>query len=134
MQERWLAQTPEVTRPHHRAVLDATRRRGYSIELATPPETQLRDTVARHGNPGAGMSELLLRFAEQLAGRDDYLVVEIEARRPYLVTTINAPVFDDERVALLLSLNAFSAPLSGHEVATIGERLAAACATITAAL
>lgn len=133
-QELWLAQTPAATREHHRAVLAATRERGYSVELATPPEAQLRDTVARHGNPGAGMAELLLQFAEQLAARDDYLVVAVDPDRSYLVTTINAPIFEHGRVTLLLSVNAFSAPLSGHQVATVGERVATACAAVTAAL
>lgn len=133
-QERWLAQTPTSTRAHHRAVLAATRERGYSIELATPAEAQLRDTVARHGNPGAGLVELLVRFAEQLAGRDDYLVVDLDPAGTYLVTTINAPIFEHDRITLLLAVNGFSAPLSGAQVATIGERVADACAKITAAL
>jgi DNA-binding IclR family transcriptional regulator len=133
-QERWLAQTPETTRDHHRAVLAAIRRRGYTVELATPAEAQLRDTVARHGNPGAGMAELLVQFAEQLAARDDYLVVDLEPERSYLVSTINAPILDQGRVTLLLSINAFSAPLSAAQVTTLGERVAAACAKVTAAL
>jgi DNA-binding IclR family transcriptional regulator len=115
-------------------VLAATRERGYSIELATPAEAQLRDTVERHGNPGASLAELIVQFAEQLTGRDDYLVVDLDPARTYLVTTINAPIFEHDRITLLLAVNGFSAPLSGAQVATIGERVADACAKITAAL
>ena len=133
-QVEWLDRIPTATRPHHEAVLDATRARRYSVELATPPEAQLRDTVARHGNPGAGMSELLVDLADQLAGRDDFLPVDLDPARSYLVSTMNAPVFQDGEVTLLLSLNGFSSPLSGEQIAAIGARLVSACETVTASL
>jgi hypothetical protein len=133
-QARWLEAVPAATRPHHAAVLAATRERGFSVELATPPEAQLRDTVARHGNPGAGMTELLLELAAALAAREDYLVVDLDPAGTYLLSTINAPVFEARELTLLLSLNGFSTPLSGEQVTALGARVMAACAAITQAL
>jgi hypothetical protein len=43
-------------------------------------------------------------------------------------------VFEDGEVTLLLSLNAFSSPLSGEQIAALGARLVSACVTVTKSL
>lgn len=133
-QASWLAELPARLRPAYEAALAATRRRGYSVELVTSAETQLRDLVEVRGDPGAGMGQLLERLVDQLATRDDFLLADLEPKARYLVSTVDAPVLAGGEADLVLSLNGFSTPLTGREVAAVGERLTAATTAVTEAL
>jgi DNA-binding IclR family transcriptional regulator len=132
--DRWLAQAPEAARPGLRRALVATRDRGFTVELAARPRGRLGEAMvgAEHG---ARVTELLAELADELVERDDFLGVDLEPDRAYLASTVNAPVFGPGGdVVLVLSLNGFSAPLTGAEVAALGRRLVAATTTVTAAL
>ncbi|HEY8525083.1 MAG TPA: helix-turn-helix domain-containing protein [Acidimicrobiales bacterium] len=133
--ERWLGQAAEEARPGLRRALAVTRERGYTVELATRPLSPLRDVVAGTAEPGARVTQLLAELADELVGRDDFLGVDLEPDRPYLVGTLNAPVREaGGRVVLVLSLNGFATPLTGTEVGALGRRLVEAAATVTEAL
>jgi DNA-binding IclR family transcriptional regulator len=132
--DAWLGPLSETVRSTYSEVLDATRRRGYSVELVTRPETQLRELMDDRPDPTAGLGPMLERLVDQLAAGDDFLVAELDPQARYLVSTVDAPVFVDDEVRLLLSLNGFGTALTGRQVAAVGERLAAATATVTAAL
>ena len=153
---RWLAGEPSEAQRHHRAVLALTRRRGFSVELATPPETrlrtlvtQLRDGLARQATAspptGAGTAnrsgDSIEAMVDQLAGElaamerlDDFLPLALEPGDHYLVSSLSAPVFDrDGRVSLSLSLLGMPEPLSGTDIERIGCQLAEATGAVTRA-
>lgn len=133
--ERWLEAAPPEARPHLRRALAVVRSRGYTVELATRPPSRLGEAVVGGGGPGSRVTEMLAELADELVGRDDFLGVELDAERPYLVGTVNAPVFDHQgRVTLLLSLSGFDGPLTGGEVEALGRRLVAATTALSAAL
>jgi DNA-binding IclR family transcriptional regulator len=135
--DEWLAHVAPPARERYGAALDATRARGYAVELSTTPEARLRDAMAklREGEASAALPELLDRLALDLAARDDVLLITLESSREYAVSAINAPVLDrDGRVALLLSLTGFARPLTGERLSTIGLRLTDATANLSRAL
>jgi DNA-binding IclR family transcriptional regulator len=133
--ERWLARAPEATHTHLVRALEVTRDRGYTVELAARPPTRLREAVVGAPEPGARVSQLLAELADELVGRDDFLGVDLDPDGSYLVGTVNAPVFDPAGdVTLVLSLNGFSAALTGREVDALGHRLVQAATTVSKAL
>ncbi|MBV8950805.1 MAG: helix-turn-helix domain-containing protein [Actinobacteria bacterium] len=137
--EAWLAHVPGDRRARYRAALDATRARGFAVELSTTPEARLREAVAklRDGDPAAAVSipSLLDDLARDLVARDDVLPVELDASRDYTVSAINAPVLErDGRVALVLSLTGFARTMTGGRVAAIGRRLTEATDALSGAL
>jgi DNA-binding IclR family transcriptional regulator len=133
--ERWLARAPETAHDRLRRALAVTRDRGYTVELAARPPTRLRGAVAGAGEPGARVSQLLAELADELVERDDFLGVDLEPDRSYLVGTVNAPVFDHQGdITLVLALNGFSAALTGREVEALGNRLVHAATTVSKAL
>ena len=88
-----------------------------------------------NGDGAAGMSAVVEELARELAGRDDVLPLALDAAREYSVSAVNAPVFDHAgRVTLALSLTGFAAPLTGRQVAAVGDRLAGTTDALTAAL
>jgi DNA-binding IclR family transcriptional regulator len=133
--ERWLARAPEAVHDRLRRALAVTRDRGYTVELVARPPTQLREAVVGVGEPGVRVSQLLAELADELVERDDFLGVDLEPDRSYLVGTVNAPVFDPEgNVTLVLALNGFGAPLTGREVEALAHRLVLATTTVSKAL
>jgi DNA-binding IclR family transcriptional regulator len=133
--ERWLAHAPEAARPDLRRALAVARDRGYTVELATRPRGRLGESVVGTAGPGVRVTELLAELADELVERDDFLGLDLEPERAYLVGTINAPVLDPGGdVVLVLSLNGFSSPLTGAQTGALGRRLVEATTTVTAAL
>ncbi|HEY7133433.1 MAG TPA: helix-turn-helix domain-containing protein [Acidimicrobiia bacterium] len=133
----WLAQVPGDARTHARAALDATRARGYAVELVTTPETRLQELAGRLRAPDGtvAIADLVEQLARDLAPRDDVLPLTLEPSAAYTVSALNAPVLDrGGRVALVLSLTGFGRPITGADVAAVGERLSAATGALTAAL
>jgi DNA-binding IclR family transcriptional regulator len=133
--ERWLARAPEAAHDGLRRALAVARDRGYTVELAARPPTRLREAVVGAGEPGVRVSQLLAELADELVERDDFLAVDLQPDRSYLVGTVNAPVFDPQGdITLVLALNGFSAALTGREVDALGNRLVRAAATVSKAL
>ena len=138
--ERWLSHLPDERRADHQAVLDATRARGYAVELLSAPVESVRHVAALLGDTlgvaGAEpMRATLDRLVDVLAEQDEYLVVGIDPDRSYAVNALNAPVLGhDGTVNLVVSLTGFAGPLSGAEVESLGRRLVATTARLTAAL
>jgi DNA-binding IclR family transcriptional regulator len=128
--ERWLALAPPGARDGYRKALDAIRRRGFVVEA---PATSLTDVVARLGATGRPLPELV----EDLAGTldDAALPARIEPGRRYLVSAVNAPVFDDAgAVVLVIAVLNLPGVLTGREVTAIGRRLVDATSRLTAAI
>jgi DNA-binding IclR family transcriptional regulator len=135
--DRWLSFLPEdAARQRHRAVLDATRSRGFAVEMSTTPEASLRDALARiDGDRVEELPELLAHLAEELAERVDFLAPELDPGRNYIVSMINAPVLDAAgHVVLVLSLNGFASRMTGSDIDKVGHRLAAVTAEVSAAV
>ena len=119
----WLerAEDPAALRP----VLEAVRRRGYSVALEADTRKQLSNALddlasvpsddALQGRVGRIVTEL---------GRRDYHVRDLDPAQIYDVSMIAAPVFGaDGEVVLSITLIGFDHGLSGAEIATYGERL-----------
>jgi DNA-binding IclR family transcriptional regulator len=137
----WLAPLPAERREHHRAALEATRRRGYAVELAATPADRVRDLLdelrVAGGPPGDGLPtrELLERLAGDLAQGEEYLAAELDDRPDLRVTAINAPVRDHTgQVVLVLSLNGVAVPLPASAVERVGARLVEAATALSRAL
>ncbi len=128
--DAWLAQVSGDGRATARAALDATRARGYAIELLTVPEARLRAMVEH-----VALADLLDVLSRELATRDDVLPVDVDPSARYAVSAVNAPVFDrDGTVTLLLSLTGFARELDGRELLETGRTLKAATDALTAAV
>jgi DNA-binding IclR family transcriptional regulator len=153
--EQWLEDETPTARRHYLAVLELTRRRRYSVELATPPETRLRNLVAQlreglvrevsampatvpSGLSGTSIEAMVDRLAGELAQIetfDDFLPLALEPARQYLVSSLSAPVFDaGGRVVLTLSLLGFPAMVTGAEIERIGVELSHATDEVTGSL
>lgn len=143
---RWLSAESAATRRHHMAVLELTRRRQFSVELATPPEVRLRQLVAElreglvrevsttptaadAGWSGASIGDMVDRLVSDLAQKasiQEFLPLTLTPTGEYLVSSLGAPVFDHTgRVVLCLNLLGFPAMVSGAEIERIGRELAA---------
>jgi DNA-binding IclR family transcriptional regulator len=122
---RWLGLAPAGTAARYTAALDVVRRRGYVVELAEPswtPPTQ-----------GVSLPEVVEQLARLLP--PEVLPVELEEKRAYAVSAINAAVVDAEgAVVLIVSLMGVPGTLTGAEVDAAGSRLKTATSTVTEAL
>jgi DNA-binding IclR family transcriptional regulator len=137
MVDGWLANAPDETHDHYRAALDATRGRGFAVEITTTPETRLREMVSRlrERDGSAVLGNLVDELARELTWRDDVLPLQFDTEREYVVSAVNAPVFNHAgQVTLVLSLTGFAAPLSGRQVMSVGRRLVEATKALTAAV
>ena len=152
---RWLDGEPRDAQLHHRAVLALTRRRHYSVELATPPETRLRNLVAQlrdgltrqatspsdegPGPAAPAREDTIGAMVDQLAGElasmerfEHFLPLRLDPDGEYLVSSLSAPVFDRSgRVVLTLSLLGFPGLVSGALIDRTGAELAGATEGIT---
>ncbi|MCF2531601.1 helix-turn-helix domain-containing protein [Yinghuangia soli] len=125
--------------------LAGVRERGWALET----EDRLRDRLGAlvrdleielgTGDWDAAGHAAALRRAMAEVGQAfdlaDALPASIEPDALYRASSVNAPVFDaDGTVAVVLCLIDHAAPLTGREVAALGERVRAAAADVTAAL
>jgi len=149
--DAWLAGESAPARDHHRQVLGLIRGRHFSVELATPPETrlrnlvaQLRDGLAREADPDpsddipraeTSIEEMVDLLAGELAAMErfhDFLPLTLEPGGEYLVSSLGAPVFDRAgRVTLAVSLLGFPGLVAGAEIERIGRELSEATAGVT---
>jgi DNA-binding IclR family transcriptional regulator len=121
--DAWLARAgdPEPLRP----ILDAVRRRGYSIALEADTRKQLGHALDDLASVPAddALRGTVDRIVTDL-GRREYQVRELDPARTYDVSMIAAPVFGPGgEVALAITLLGFEPGLTGSEIATYGERL-----------
>ena len=95
---RWIARAGDDLdadeRDRYRRALEAVRRRGYSVSVATPRQVnpQLVESLA-----GSPESEDARRARDELirqAMHSDYLAVDLDPKTPVRVGQISAPVFD----------------------------------------
>ena len=107
------------------AVLEAVRRRGYSIALEADARKGLGHALDELASVPADRA-LQGTVTELMAdlGRREYQVRELDPDRPYDVSMIAAPVFGPAgEVILAMTLLGFAAGLTGAEVTAFGERL-----------
>ena len=121
--ESWLAQADDADAL--RPVLDAVRRRGYSIALEADARKRLGhalDDLA--SDPSDDRSrDTVDEIVAELAQRD-YQLRDLDPARSYDVSMIAAPIFGPAgEVALAFTLLGFGAGLPGTEIAAYGERL-----------
>ena len=138
----WLAYLPAERRPATRAALEATRARGFAVELAIAQVASVRQVLERLGDyestaitAGPQVRAVVDELVAALADQQDYLAVDVEPGRDYAVSAVNAPVFDhDGNVTLVIALTGFVTSLTGDDVMTIGGKLAATTSALTSAL
>ena len=121
--DAWLEQAgdPEPLRQ----VLDWVRRRGYSVALALDVRrglgSALDDLAAVPSDESvrSAIAGLVARL-----GEDEYQLRDLDEQKVYEVSMIAAPVFGPAgEVVLAVSLVGFASPLTGADVAALGERL-----------
>ena len=110
-QAEWLEGVDAADRERYAAVLEASRGRGYVVELRTPTTADLSGT----GSLADVMHD------------HDFLVDDLDPEREYALGTIEAPLLDGaERVALGLVLVGLPRTMTGAEIDAYGRRLATA--------
>jgi DNA-binding IclR family transcriptional regulator len=129
-------------------LLEVTRRRGYSVELASSIDSRTRGSVvellrtrlADDGGGAAGdhdaaaLRGLLDDFVSRVGATAAFDVGRLDPDEIYDVDSVSAPVFrGDGQISLLLNLRDLRAS-RGTEVDAVGKRLVAAAATVTRAI
>jgi DNA-binding IclR family transcriptional regulator len=128
--ERWLAHAAPDARDGYRRALAAIRRRGFVVEA---PNARLHDMVAHLGAAGLPLAELVDELAPQLD--EGALPARLEPARRYVVSSVNAPVFDsDGEVVLILAVLGLPGVLTGREVKAVGQRVMTSTTALTAAI
>lgn len=107
------------------AVLDAVRRRGYSVGLESKARKELgpalQDLADHPHDPGS--REKVRSQVNELSGTD-YHLADILPSRSYEVSSIAAPIFGlDGQVVLALTLLGFKGPLKGRAVTAFGDKV-----------
>jgi DNA-binding IclR family transcriptional regulator len=136
--ERWLdapgAELDDEVRRSNRRALEAVRTRGYSVGLESGTRMESGQVLADLVT--APRDERLRGRARSLiaAMGHDYRVVDLEETEPVLVSNVAAPVFgSDGEVVLGLTVQGFGEPMSGEEIAAVGQRLLASTRQLTRA-
>lgn len=131
----------------YQGLLDITRRRGYSVELASSIDARtrgevvelLRSRLAREASAGGDQETDALRalmddFVSRVGAHAAFDLGRLEPEATYDVDSVSAPVFrGDGQVALVLNLRHVPAT-KGADIMRIGERLVEAAATATKAI
>ncbi len=131
--ERWLGLAPAATRARYRRALAATLERGFAVELSVAPSERVRAALRELAD--GPLPEVVERLAHDLEAREDFLPAALRPSRRYVVSAINAPVFDHTGApVLVLSLMGFASSLTGAAVMSVGARLVAVTTSLTAAL
>jgi DNA-binding IclR family transcriptional regulator len=131
------ADDPAATIERFADSLDATRARGYAVELQSSPRGQVRELAEALA---VSVSErdrerLVERLLVEVSDPDEPLLGTLEPGRAYQVGAIDAPVFGGQgEVVLALSASSFAEPLGSDDIGRIGERVRAAAVDITASL
>jgi DNA-binding IclR family transcriptional regulator len=131
----------------YRGLLEITRRRCYSVELANSIDSRtrsemvelLRTRLAREAAAGGQQDADALRalmddFVSRVGAHAAFDLGRLDPEATYDVDSVSAPVFrGDGQVALVLNLRHVPAT-KGADIIRIAERLVAAAATATRAI
>ena len=131
----------------YRGLLEITRQRGYSVELASSIDSRTRGEVVEllrsrlTGEATAGGDQdadairaLMDDFVSRVGAHAAFDLGRLDPEATYDVDSVSAPVFrGDGQVALVLNLRNVPAT-KGADIMQIGERLVGAAATATRAI
>jgi DNA-binding IclR family transcriptional regulator len=131
----------------YRALLEVTRKRGYSVESASSIDARTRREVvellhsrlAREPSSdgeqdAAALRALMDDFVSRVGTHAAFDLGRLDPAASYDVDSVSAPVFrGDGQIALVLNLRNVPAT-RGADIMRIGERLVAAAATATRAI
>ncbi len=134
--DAWLARDPgssPESAARHRAILDLTRQRGYTVAAASEVQralgaaaSDLADTPGRD-DLRSDLTDLLAALA---AG--PYAVDGLEAGRTYDIGVVAAPVFDvDGEVVAAISATGFAPGRSAAEIVEVAEAIRDTAALVT---
>jgi DNA-binding IclR family transcriptional regulator len=139
--KRWISRSDDTeNRQRYQRLLEVTRERGYSIDLAIPDDNELRQLVSKVDHLlGAGdeaspaqFRAFVEQFASLIPATSGYSPAELDPKGVYRVGAISAPVFDRQgNVTLMLALRGFADRVTGGEIDRIGRQLATAAITLT---
>ncbi len=136
--ERWLAALPEDVRDRYRRAIAATVERGYAVGLHLLPDLRLQELalIVRSAEVrSTRLSQLAQALTDELIHQEEWFPVGVDPDRSYEVSHIDSPILQaGSRIALMLSLVPDPDPMSGADVARMGEQLAAVTRELGAAL
>jgi DNA-binding IclR family transcriptional regulator len=136
--EEWLLRSPDegtAADEKLRAILDASRQRGFSVGLQTLDRRRMgRALQELQESPGSERARSELEETVAGLSRVDTVLADIEPKQSYDVGHIAAAVFDQHgSVTLVIYLLGFSSPLTGEDLTRIGQQLARVGTSITRA-
>ncbi len=122
----------DVARAHYAPALEATRARGYVVELRHPLQHQIFLLTQRLGAEHPDSMDELLRLVADAVNREmgelDVLAAEIHPDETYLPVSINAPVFGATGdIELVVCLTDVPEPIPGSEVGWLGRMVRDTC-------
>jgi DNA-binding IclR family transcriptional regulator len=136
--EHWIARAGDLLdadeRERYRRALEAVRRRGYSVSIATPGQASAEtvETLAR--SPESDDAQRARDELIREAMHSGYLAVDLDAETPVRVGQISAPVFDRMGiVAASLLVPGPDRDIDGQELRALASRLLEAATLATRA-
>lgn len=134
----WTAGGAELDAARCRPALEASRRRGYVVELMDEMQFDLFQLVEHLRAAGPLTANDLLTSINRHAAREllerDYLVGEIDPAATYRPVSVNAPVFDRWREPqLVVCLVGGTTDVAGRELCRMGELVRDCAADLTRA-
>ena len=131
--EQWYARaTPALTEAemaHLWRVLSSVRARGFLATRRTIADTLLEDAIRGHEpDPYRRLYQLAAEATRRVReAQEPYIVVDIDERESYPISTIVAPVFGARAVPeFSLVIEGFRWDITGAEIRSIGARVVAA--------
>lgn len=131
--EAWLARTPQPepdALDRFRTVLASVRRRGYTVESATPASRRLREALAGLDSLSVRQRPAVTALLHEIGGID-YLDADLRPGRTHPVGVMSAPAFGADALPVLnISVYVWD-DLAPDAIRAIGDRLLAAAHAVT---
>ncbi|MHB8464719.1 MAG: helix-turn-helix domain-containing protein [Acidimicrobiales bacterium] len=135
--DAWLQRAEPPMTPaeigRYRAAIDAVRRRGYSITVATGRQQEFAEALERLvDQPDADEPRRRRDQAARAMAHSDYLTPEIGADQAIRLTQVSSPVFDAAgEITVSIMLLGPNQDVTASDVAVLGELVAGAAAAAT---
>jgi DNA-binding IclR family transcriptional regulator len=136
--ERWLSALSEDVRDRYRQAIANATQRGYAVGLHLLPDLRLQELallVRSAEVRSTRLSQLAQALTDELIHDEEWFPVGLSPEGMYTVSHIDSPMLGpDSRIALMLSLVPSPEPMSGAQVARLGEQLSSVTRRLSAVL